>query len=128
MVTFTRPDLEQLREDCWHTHAAINQRALDLRSDGTLDSPTFMVIQNELQILAIQIGRLNTLIFLYAVDAISLREDSPGARIAEATNKLEAAAAHLEELHQTLLAFAGVIDALTSVITEILRRYPLPVG
>lgn len=128
MVTFTRSDLEKMRDDCWRMHAEINQRALDLRIDGILDSPTFMVIQNELQILAIHIGRLNTLIFLHAVDSVSLGDDSPGSHIAEATNKLEAAAAHLEQLHQTLLGFARVIDALTSIISEILKRYPLPIG
>ena len=128
MANFTRPDLEKIRDDCWRAHAAVEQRVLDLRSAGIIDSPTFMVIQNELQILAIHIGRLNTLIILHAVDAISLGDDSPGAHIAEATNKLEAATTHLERLHETLLAFAGVIDALTSIILEILKRYPLPIG
>lgn len=128
MVTFTRPDLENMRDECWRTHAEINQRALDLRRDGALDSPTFMVIQNELQILAIHIGRLNTLIILHAVDSISLGDASPGAHITEATNKLKAAAAHLDKLRQTLLGFAGVIDALTSIINEILKRSPLPIG
>lgn len=128
MTTFSRDELQQKREDLRKEiqHTEIQSEA-DLMQ-GNIDQLKFYVIRDGLSRMSRELNRLDTLLLLTTFEELELEPNSPGSKLGEATAQLNSAASHLDDVHNALLAFAAVVDALTSICSELAKRYLLPFG
>jgi hypothetical protein len=127
MTTYTRTDLEQKRDNLKDSIVNLDRERTDALLGAKIDNFQFQLLGNEINNLSNQVNNLDTEIVLMVINEITINPSSPGAMLAQAVNQLNAAATQLDEVRQALMVFAQVINVVTDITSELLKRRLLPI-
>lgn len=127
MTTYTRAELEQKRDKLRKAIKHLDIQSQTDRLEGRLDNLSFQLIRNELNHMSTEVYALDTQLVMMTIDSIAIGPNNPGAHLDAAIQGLEAAASRLDDLHEMLMATAEVINVLTSITIELMRRLVLPI-
>jgi DNA repair exonuclease SbcCD ATPase subunit len=128
MTTYSLADLEQKREELKQTIRSLDTERTNARLQDKIDDSEFQLLGNGINDLSTQVSNLSTEIVLMRINQITIDPASPGAMLAQAINQLNVAATQLDQVRQALIVFAQVINVVTDITSELLKRRLLPLG
>lgn len=128
MTTYSRSDLEQKRDELKQTIRDLDIERANYLLDRRINNFDFQLLGNELNAMSTQVNKFDTQVVMMQINQITIDPNSPGAKLGEATNDIKAAVTQLDQVQQTILEFAQVVNAVTDITSELMRRQLLPLG
>ena len=126
MTTLKISELTQKRDEVRRLIDTLADNAQNDLMAGRISINDFQLISHEVSHLTTELNRMNTQLLLTSVNEITVGPDSPAADLNTAIESLTAAADKLDDVRNSLLAFAAVVDALTSITKRLLSGAILP--
>jgi hypothetical protein len=119
MATLTQATLKAVRDTLRNCIVELERENREALDEGRISAEQFRHVNGEQLSLENRLNRLNVLLVTVAFDSITLGDNSSGAKISIATDKLNTAISKLEDLKNFLNTVADVLNGLNDVIAAI---------
>ena len=126
MTTLKISELTKKRDEVRRLIDTLTDNAQNDLTVGRISISDFQLISHEVTHLTTELNRMNTQLLLTSVNEITVGPDSPAADLNTAIESLTAAADKLDDMRNSLLAFAALVDVLTSITKRLLSGAILP--
>lgn len=123
MTTYTKDQLDKVIVELNKTIGQLDISRTNLLLNQRINNNEFQLLGNQINNMSNQVNNLNTELLMRTFDDITVKEGTPGANLIIATANLNAAVARLEQIQQSLLDIAAVINAVTDITFQLMRRF-----